>query len=65
MPKLEKVTTGYLAPDHVLDREGIDMDELMEDSSSVPACCEKGCYVESDGTCPHGHPSVLLALRLV
>jgi hypothetical protein len=25
-----------------------------------PALCSEGCEVESDGSCEHGHPSVLL-----
>lgn len=40
------------------------MTELVMDSI-VPACCDEGCSVEPDGRCPHGHPSVLLALGII
>ena len=30
-----------------------------------PALCSEGCEVEPDGHCPHGAPSLLLALGLI
>jgi len=30
-----------------------------------PALCDESCEVEPDGHCPHGAPSLLLALGLV
>ena len=46
---------------------GINIDEGWDDllDSSVPACCEGGCEVEPDGTCEHGHPSVLIAMGVI
>lgn len=32
---------------------------------SVPAVCSDGCWVETDGTCPHGNESVLLVLGMI
>lgn len=29
------------------------------------AMCESLCTVEPDGTCEHGHPSILLALNMI
>jgi hypothetical protein len=31
----------------------------------VPALCTEGCEVEPDGRCPHGCPSILLALGMI
>lgn len=30
-----------------------------------PACCLEGCIVEPDGSCPHGCPSILIALEVI
>jgi hypothetical protein len=52
----------------VAEREGMNMEELMEEyalSDTVPACCEDGCKVEPDGHCPHGCPSILLAMGII
>lgn len=38
---------------------------LEEVDGSVSALCEDGCEVEPDGTCPHGHPSVVRAAGYV
>jgi len=38
------------------------LQEAIADSFSrgqVPSCCECQSYVEPDGKCPHGNPSVL------
>lgn len=35
------------------------------DDFAFPACCEDECQVEADGHCPHGYPSLPLALGLV
>lgn len=40
------------------------MNVLIFDSI-VPACCDEGCEVEPDGYCPHGHPSVLIAMGII
>lgn len=48
-----------------------DIHELLKDSElngldgTAPALCEESCMVEPDGRCPHGHPSVLLALGFI
>ncbi len=46
---------GYSTADEVL-AEYSQLDDLY------PALCSKGCEVEPDGHCPHGAPSLLLAL---
>ena len=33
--------------------------------ATSPACCTEGCIVEPDGSCPHGCPSILIALGLI
>jgi hypothetical protein len=44
-------------------------DEALADYSELdddyPALCSEGCQVEPDGHCPHGAPSLLLALGLI
>lgn len=42
-------------------------DLLVEygDESVVPACCEEECEVEPDGCCPHGNPSIFIALGVI
>lgn len=47
-----------------LDNAGMTLMECVIDSI-VPACCSNGCMVEPDGTCEHGHESVLLAMALI
>ena len=39
--------------------------EYSERDDSYPAMCSEGCQVEPDGHCPHGAPSLLLALGLI
>jgi hypothetical protein len=33
--------------------------------SVCPAMCDEGCEVEPDGKCPHGCPSILLAIGMI
>jgi hypothetical protein len=44
-------------------------DEALAEYSQLddlyPALCSEGCEVEPDGHCPHGGPSLLLALGLI
>lgn len=60
-----------ISPQQVAEDEGYDdVLEYLEDTgigydSVVPACCSDGCEVEPDGTCPHGHPSILLAIGVI
>jgi len=49
---------GYSTADEAL-AEYIEMDD------SYPALCDEGCEVEPDGHCPHGAPSLLLALGVI
>ena len=39
--------------------------EYSELDDIYPALCSEGCQVEPDGHCPHGAPSLLLALGLI
>jgi len=56
-----------LSVDETLELNGLDMDSLesLVFDSVVPACCEDGCEVEPDGHCPHGNPSILIALGIL
>ena len=48
--------------------EGLSFDDLLEayaNDSVMPALCSDGCQVEPDGHCPHGHPSLLVALGMI
>ena len=49
---------GYSTPDEAL-AEYSQLDDVY------PALCSEGCEVEPDGHCPHGGPSLLLALGLI
>lgn len=53
---LEK--NGYASAEEALAEIGID-------DAAYPALCSEGCEVEPDGHCPHGAPSLLLALGLI
>lgn len=56
---------NYLDPHEVMDCiEMLAIEDLMLEAI-VPACCDSHCLVEPDGYCEHGHPSVLLELRLI
>lgn len=60
----------YRSPAEVAKEEGYDSADAMllalaDDSGSVPACCDCGCWVEADGTCSHGFASVLLELGFI
>ncbi len=41
------------------------LEALSVDDTTCPALCDEECVVEPDGTCPHGAPSILLALGLI
>ena len=49
---------GYSSADEALA-------EYSELDDSYPALCSDGCQVEPDGHCPHGAPSLLLAMGLI
>ena len=49
---------GYATADDALA-------EFSELDDTYPAMCSEGCFVEPDGHCPHGAPSLLLALGLI
>jgi len=44
-----------------------DVETLMEweAEGGCEAACPHHCWVEPDGTCPHGHPSWLLRMGLI
>ena len=37
----------------------------VDHEGGCEAACPHGCWVEPDGTCPHGNPSWLLKLGLI
>ena len=58
----------YLArhPDCVVVEGELPSQETLEEWMFDAGCeATDGCWVEPDGTCPHGHPSWLLALGLI
>ena len=48
---------GYASVDEALEEHG--RDDVM------PAMCTEECDVEPDGVCPHGNPSLLMALGII
>ena len=65
----EEPPESRITVEELCDRMGMDrIDELLArygSASAVPALCEHGCFVEPDGHCPHGNPSVLLDLNIL
>ena len=48
-----------------LAENGTTLEDLISDDPGVcPACCSELCQVEYDGVCPHGFPSVFIALGM-
>lgn len=41
------------------------IEELEEFEEDGGCLATDGCWVETDGTCPHGHPSWLLVLGMI
>ena len=39
--------------------------EYSELDDTYPALCSEDCQVEPDGHCPHGAPSLLLAMGMI
>jgi len=58
-----------LSAKETMNRRGFDTIEKVQKQAlrrgSIPACCTCGSYVEPDGKCPHGHPSILLKKKLI
>jgi hypothetical protein len=50
--------TGYSSAEEALA-------ECSESDDVYPALCSDDCRVEPDGHCPHGAPSLLLAVGLI
>lgn len=50
---------GYASAEHALVCLADELD------GQCPALCSEDCQVEPDGRCPHGAPSLLLALGLI
>ena len=55
---------NYMDPHEVMDCIEMLTIEDLAFESVVPACCTSDCWVEPDGYCEHGHPSVLIELNL-
>lgn len=50
----------------IMDEESLlEYAESLAVESTAPALCIEGCEVEPDGRCPHGCPSVLIALGVM
>jgi hypothetical protein len=64
---MENTMSRKLSVDETLELHGLEFEDLngLVLEGIVPACCEDGCEVEPDGTCPHGNPSILLALGMI
>ena len=41
------------------------LEDFRDQDGPWPAICSEGCEVEPDGHCPHGAPSLLLALGMI
>ncbi len=41
------------------------LEDYSEFDDAYPALCDEDCFVEPDGHCPHGAPSLLLALGII
>lgn len=57
----------YLSPEKIAKQRDCTLDELISEAvfdGSCPACCIHDCEVEPDGKCPHGNPSILMALTI-
>jgi hypothetical protein len=58
-----------LAMEEFLAQDGRTLEEVCEAvlicEENAPALCDEGCEVEPDGICPHGCPSILLAVGLI
>jgi len=44
---------------------GPDDPRLFDYMDITPALCRMGCMTEPDGHCPHGHPSLFLAMGVI
>ena len=65
---MKEYTPKKLSVSQIAKNEEMSVEELLEtygNDSVVPACCEDGCYVEPDGRCCHGYPSILIALGVI
>lgn len=68
--KLEKKINPFrISLSKVAEAQGCEncseMIEMYANESVVPACCSEGCDVEPDGRCPHGCPSIMLAVGVI
>jgi len=70
---LQEDTADEVAPGHTAERAAKpqltppDVETLMEweAEEDCEVACPHHCWVEPDGTCPHGHPSWLLKMGLI
>ena len=63
--KYRKSTAPEVDEDEYVDVPQEEIDEWLADGTCPAAGCDDGCYVELDGHCPHGKPSVVLSMGLV
>lgn len=54
----------------VEENEGMSALDILEEEMfgtriGIPALCSEGCEVEVDGQCPHGFPSLAIAMGVV
>lgn len=65
---MENTATRLKLRDVIADAGYDDLMDAAEEWMSegvVPALCSEHCQVEPDGTCPHGFPSALMAMRVM
>ena len=55
-----KQQEGITTETEILER----LDEVFA-NGTAPALCSDGCKTDIDNVCPHGHPSILIAIGLV
>ncbi len=57
-----------ISVEEALSNEGLTLEDCLMGNTGtwgVPATCSHSCTVDPDGTCPHGHESVLLAVDII
>jgi hypothetical protein len=66
MPTFERISVSTALElagfDSIVD---VQREALFGRETGVPVCCQCGAYVEPDGSCSHGNPSVLIAKGLI
>lgn len=67
MSEAKRLTVKQLAEENGFEsvEEMLTDAEFNGENGTCVALCEDGCVVEPDGRCPHGHPSLLIAMGLI